>query len=294
MGQTRRMRLAGPQVVVPPPSTSVASVLCASLLLLAASPAPVFAHPSEAEAIAALTAAIRAWPGDAAAHCRRAELETAAGRLADAERDYLRVLRADPGNRDAALGRIEVARRAGLRAEALRRADRFLLLHPADPAGWLARGRLLREVGEPREAGRALDRAIAWDDSPTPDAYLERAGIAIEAGRPAAAAAVLSLGIRRLRGAPALRWKLAELAASHGRLALALDQVGPALPAGTDPAAVALHRGDLLARAGRPVQARAEWTAALERLEDPAAPCGPGGVRLRRLLSDRLAVRRAE
>ncbi len=269
-----------------PRRLAFAAVLGAALALL---PRGLPAHPPEAAAIDALTAALRMTPSDVDMRSRRAELRMAAGDLAGAEDDYAFVLRVVPAHRDAALGRVEVARRSSRPDEAFRRADAFVVLHPLDPAGWRARGRTLRDLGFPGAAARSLDRSLALEPHPAPEDFLERAELARAEGRPAVAAAVLSLGIRRLGDVPSLRWKLAGIAAAHGRLALALAQVERTLPRGGHPAHVALRRGELLASAGRVLDACAEWTVALEELEgSPAAPT-PEARRLRGLLRARLA-----
>ncbi len=207
---------------------------------------------------------------------------------------------------DLYLRRADVLRRLGRHEEAFADLLRAGELDPDVPGLGLARGRLCVDVGwwgaaegalethRAREgdghevsslladaalgAGRRADavahrrRALALHDAPPPDLFVQlarevRAAAAdAETGR-AEALAVLEEGLARLGALASLVLPAVELDREAGRWDDALERLRALVDASPRAERWLALRGDVLAEAGRPDEARVAWLAARDALD---------------------------
>jgi tetratricopeptide (TPR) repeat protein len=198
---------------------------------------------------------------------RLAVAHHSAGRLAEAEEVYRRVLSAEPGNADAMEMLGVVASQRGRHAEALGLIDRALTLKPQAADYHANRGIVLMALGRTQEAIAAFWRALELQrDFPSAVDQLAKAQMgmnrpeeAVEvyrkylAIRPDDAAATLNLGI-------ALR--------ESGRLDEAIDAYRRCLAIEPAYAEAHLNLGASLSAAGRVDDAIAEYRRAIELRPD--------------------------
>ena len=204
----------------------------------------------------------------------RAEIERADGRFAEATADLDRAERLEPNS--AALARCRAALAWDLsRPDAVLRAldactDPALAADPRVP--WMRAG-ALRALGRVDEAAATMDTALARGEEATAEHYLARSRLAemLPGERGAGAIAVLEAGLARWPRAWNLASRCVDLEAAAGRYDAALARLDQELAAAQRPERLLAQRGDLLARAGRPWEAREAWTQALAGLEAQGA-----------------------
>jgi tetratricopeptide (TPR) repeat protein len=234
-------------------------------LWLVASPAS--AHGDLHEQIAAITREIAAHPRDARLYVKRGELHRFHGEIRAALSDYDRALSLDPASADAQLGRAR-ALLAANRVQAARHAlTKFVQARPDDAEGHLTFARCLARVGRPRDAAAEYSRAIALLPRPSPDVYVERARAFVFAGDRTAAIGGLDEGLRRLGPVVSLEVSAIdfEVAARNWDGALArVDRIVARTPR---PESWLARRGDILAAAARPGEARTAFQEALAAIE---------------------------
>jgi hypothetical protein len=147
--------------------------------------------------------------------------------------------------------------------EASEELDRFLARCPDHAAALELRARIALALGKPDDAIPVLDRAIAVH--PTPDLYLQRARLQIGRGDRFAGQAVKGLdqGVQRLGPLVSLESYAAELELRRGRADAALARLDKIAPQVEHPKAVLERRGEILLKAGRPMEARLAFAAAV-------------------------------
>jgi tetratricopeptide (TPR) repeat protein len=212
--------------------------------------------------IAEATRRLERAPRSAGLHLQRAELYRFHEEWDAAREDLRRAARLDPGldGLDLALGRTEVGAKDGRAArEAL---DRFLAGHPDHGEARLWRARALLLEGRRTEAVREFTRALELHPEPRPEHYLERADADAEG-----ALAGLEEGIRRLGPLVVLHERALALEIEAGRHEAALARIEAILVSSERRDVWLARRGDVLARAGRSVEACEARTAALAALE---------------------------
>jgi len=200
----------------------------------------------------------------------RAEIERAEGRVADAAADLDRAALLIPNSGALARCRAALAQDMGRPDEVLRILDACpdpaLATDPRIP--WM-RAEALRQLGRLDAAAAVMDAALAHDQHATTEHYLERARLAERRpgeGAPAAIA-VLEKGLARWPRAWNLAARLVDLEAAAGRYDAALARLDGVIAVAPNPERLLAQRGDLLARAGRPWEAREAWTSALAGLQ---------------------------
>lgn len=228
-----------------------------------------WAHTLDEPSIQRVAAAqVRAHPDDVELLLRRASILVAAGRPDAAARDYQRVLSLDPHRTEANLGLAKLLLEGGLPAEAQRTLNACAPQDvPLAIQKWELQADVLCAQNRWIDAANALDQAIAINPNPRPEDYMERADLAVTAGRPDEALAALNRGIERLDGAVALRWRAVAIAIVARRPNEALDQLDQLEKTMPGSALVHARRGDVLAACGRNVEASAAWSEALARIE---------------------------
>ena len=266
-------------------------VFSIALLILAASRA--VAHDDEIT-LRVIDGRLARGEGRAMALLVRAEIERADGHWAEAAADLDSAALQIPDSGLLALCRAGLAEDMGRPAEVLRVLDACPdIALAADPrVPWLRAGALSR-LGRMDEAAAAMDAALARDQAATPDHFLARSRVA--EGRPAEGAdgaiRVLEAGLERWPRAWNLASRLVDLEAEAGRFDAALGRLDAVIAVAARPERLLAQRGDLLARAGRPWEAREAWTVALAHLESRGANDAASReleTRLRTSLSDPL------
>ena len=256
------------------PAGNFHPVILSALLGIFAWPGahPLQAHTALETQLEELNRQIRLAPLDGELYFRRAELERSLRGWESARADYDRAGRLSPGLAGLDLARGTLWLEARQPRRALLPLARFTAAHPEHPLGQLMTGRVLARLHRLPEAVAAYDRALQLLAEPQPEFFLERADA--QAARGPAwipdALAGLDTGLARLGGAASLQLRAIELELrrDHADAALArLEQLAAASPR---PEIWHGRRGEILERAGRLPEARAEYQAALAASE--AAP----------------------
>jgi len=249
-------------------------IACALTLWTLVAAGHVAAH-DDAVTLHAIDGRLAGHDAPASALLLRAEIERAERRWADAGADLDRAARLVPNSAALARCRAALAQDMG-RAQAVLRAldactDPALAADPRVP--WM-RAAALRCTGHEDEAAAVMDSALARGQDATAEHWLARARVA--EARPAegtrGAIAILEAGLTRWPGAWNVSSRLVDLDAAAGRWDAALARLDGAIAAAPRPERLLAQRGDVLARAGRPWEARESWTAALAGLEARGAP----------------------
>lgn len=230
----------------------------AAFLILTASRAR--AHPEIEAALARLNTAIAAAPADAALYLERGELYAKHRDAIAAEANFLRAAELSPH-----VPRIDRARGALALdthdfAAARRHLDRALERDPHDAEALVLRARV-RAAQDDRAGARSdLDAALALVANPRPELFLERAALLPS---PADAIRSLDAAIARIGPAHTLQLRALELEEAAGFTDAALARLAAIARASERPELWLKRRGDHLARAGRDLEARDAYDAAL-------------------------------
>jgi len=213
--------------------------------------------------IAQLDAALALHPADVSLLVARAERLVLAERPEAALPDLLVAAALAPRDARVPAVRAEALLSLEQREAALTELDRAIDGGLASPRVLELRARLLARLGRPDEAIAAWDDALAL--TPDPDGYLERAALLVDQRRAADALESLREGLA-LTGAASLRLELIDRARQLGRWDDALVAIEPLVALEGAPH-WRVVRGDLLTRAGRALEARRDYEAALAMLE---------------------------
>jgi tetratricopeptide (TPR) repeat protein len=238
----------------------------ATILLMLAGVAwarPAAAHGSLHEQIEALSRRIARGPASAALYLQRGELRRAHRDWDAALADYDAAVRLDRGLAAVDLCRGLLLLEAGRPAEGRASLDRFLTRHPDHARARVARARASMRLGEPLVAAADLDHAIAHEQPPPPEHYLERARALAAAGRPGEAARGLEEGLRALGSVVTLQLLLIDIERQRGHVEAALARLDEARTSSPHNAAWPVRRGELLEAAGRGSEARDAYAKAL-------------------------------
>jgi tetratricopeptide (TPR) repeat protein len=225
------------------------------------------AHDDPSSQIAALTRQIAGEPGNAVLYLRRAELHRLDRELSAALSDYDRARRLDPGLVVADLGAGRALREAGRPEDAKEFLERYVRARPNDAEARLELARALVLLGSTNAADAEYGRAIALTSKPRPDVYFERARLLREAGRLPAAIRALDEGIVRLGPIASLEELAVELELARRNFDGALVRLERIYPAGGRQETRLARRGDILASAGRPIEARQAFVEAQRSIE---------------------------
>jgi len=265
-------------------------VLVAALgtaVLLAA--AGAWAHAGVDELKRDIDAQVAARPGDPQLRLERARILQLAGEwepaLAELDAATERGANAD----EVGSTRAAVLLAAGRPQPALDELDVLLQRRP-DAYGLLfERGRALLALGRPEDAAREFGRAIAGMPQPRPEQVIARRDALLALGRRAEAVAALDEGMARVGRVVSLQLPAIDLDVELGRYDSALRRLDELLAQAANPAWVA-RRGDVLARAGRIEEARAEYARALALIDTrPGARQVQSFAELRQRLQTALA-----
>ncbi len=221
------------------------------------------AHPEIEAALDRVNAEIAARPADAALYLLRGELYARHEIWDLAEANYLFAAEIAPQHPrlPRLLGTLALATHRA--AEAAGHFDAALALAPGDPELLVLRARARAARGERAAAAADLAGALARIAEPPPGLFLERAALldAPEAVR------CLDEGVARLGPAVSLHLRALALEESLGRWTDALRRIDQLAAQGDRRESWLKRRGDVLARAGRAVDARAAYAAALQAID---------------------------
>lgn len=187
-----------------------------------------------------------------------------AGRLAEAERGFTRLLAAAPklGAAHNMLGII--ARRTGHAAEALAHFRAACAANPGDAAAFANLGNALREAGQADEAMAACLHAVEIN-AEMPEAWVNVGLLMLGRGEAAQAAACFRRALAMAPGLPQAHHNLGMALAAQGRPDLALASYQRALTIAPEYADAATNLGVTLTRLGRPAEAEAPLRHVAER-----------------------------
>jgi predicted Zn-dependent protease len=229
--------------------------------------APALAHDDLSHQIETLTRQITAAPGNARLYVRRGELHRLDRHLRAALADYSRARRLDPTLAAADLGAGRAFLDAKRPEDARRSLERYLRTRPNDAEGRLelARSFVLLRATEAADAEYA--RAIALADRPRPDVYFERARLLRDSGRLPQAIRALDEGIARSGPLASLEELAVELELARKNFDGALVRLEKIYSAGGRQETRLARRGEILAAAGQPIEARQAFVQAQRSIE---------------------------
>jgi len=269
--------------------TGAICVLAAGLLALPL----VQAHPDLDWQISQMTARIEADPRNARLYLQRGELYRNHRDWSAAEADFLRAraLQPDLAAVDFYIGQLKLD--ADLPKQAKQALDRFLAKEPDHARAHIARARALVRLGQPRAAVRDYDRALqahGKDHRPEPTYYLERAHALASVGTKHVDAALRGLddGLERLGRPVTLQLYAIELELERGRHDAALARLEQIASRANRQESWLVRRGEILESAGRVVEARSAYAAALDAIE--ALPVSRRGSRAMQRLQTQAAT----
>lgn len=241
--------------------------LTLAALLGAFVPGVAAAHGDLHDQIAGVTRQIERRPADARLYFKRGELHRLHGERKAALADYDRAARRDPGLAEVDLGRGKALFEAGRLAEARAVLDRFLAKRPNHADARLSFARVLVRLRLPDEADVEFARAIDLAGRPKPDLYFERATALAAADRLDAAIRVIDEGIARLGPLAALEDLAVSIERRRGNHDAALARLDRLHAGRARRESWLARRGEILAEAGRPAEARASLLAAQSSIE---------------------------
>lgn len=241
----------------------------ASVLLTWATVPPARGHGELHDRIAELGVQISQHPGEATLHFRRAEMRRLHQEWNEAEEDYRQAAELNPGLSAVRLGRATMMLDCGHAAEAEKLASDYLIEVPGQADGLRLRARARASLGRVADAVRDYDSALAVSAVVTPDMYLERAGILVQAVPPRRDEAVRGLeeGIKRLGPLLTLHEKAVELESADGRTDAALARIETVLIAQPGHLEWLARKWRLLVSSGCTADADSAKTAALAALQ---------------------------
>jgi tetratricopeptide (TPR) repeat protein len=242
----------------------LAVVLLAGWWLIA--PAAVSAHAGIEELRRRSSEEVSRHPSDPEVRLRHARVLQLAAEwdAALAELDVAERRGADP--QEVGATRAAILLDAGRSQAALLELDRLLARYGGAAGLRFERGRALRALGRSGEAAAEFGSAVATMAEPQPEHIMAQRDALVAAGRRAEAVAALDAGMRRVGRVVSLQLAAVDLEVELGRYDAARDRLDELLARGPANPAWVARRGDILALAGQPTAARAEYARALALL----------------------------
>jgi predicted Zn-dependent protease len=230
--------------------------------------AKVHGHGSFHERVEALTTSLRERPDDPTLLFQMAALNFEHG---DWEMTLVQLTRIDevaPGKVATDLLRGQALAAGGKLEAARTRLTAFLAAHPGHAVALAARAKVVSELGDPQQAAADSTAALAATRNPEPEDYFTTTNFLVAAGRSAEAVRVLDAGLAKLGQIPGLCERAIELELTLGHPDAAVARADARLTAAPEALRPPLMaaRASVLARAGRPAEARAAWQALRECL----------------------------
>lgn len=235
--------------------------------------APASAHEEIEAQVAALTLRLASDPGNSALLSRRGELHRMHGEWRAALADFRRAHELDPDLHIVHLCLGRTLLEAGFSELSLVAFDRFVALRPENAEGRLARGRALLGLGLYQPAAAEMARGVELQRRIGGDARPPRPEDYIDAARALAAAGSEHLedALRRLDEGSAVCGRAVvfdllaiDLELSRGHHDAALARVAALASRSPRKESWLARRGEVLALAGRPAEARQAYEECLE------------------------------
>ena len=264
-----------------------------ALSLLSAPFRVAHSHGPTEERIAKVTAAIARDPANPDLFVKRATVHREMGAARPALADLDRALEIDAARDDIRTARALVLCDLKNFPAALAAVDDVLARVPGDAIAWSTRGCALAGLGRHSDAVIALDRAITLADPPQLEDYALRARCLTMPGVADLDRAIAGLdeGLARLGPVVSLQVLAIDVERSRGAYDAALARVDAMSAQWDRDESLLALRGDVLAEAGRTLEAQAAYTAALQAVEEREARgrATPATRRLHEELVQRLA-----
>jgi tetratricopeptide (TPR) repeat protein len=179
--------------------------------------------------------------------------------------DYATALGMDPSLDAVRLARGRLLLEARRPSEALPDLDHFLTAHADHSEALVVRARARASTGDAPGARDDYDRALRL--APNPDWFIERARLVRESAGPNAAIEGLDEGLARLGPIVTLTLEAIECELALGRHDAALAHLDRLISVSGPHPQWTVQRGDILAAAGRPGDARQAFSAALSAID---------------------------
>ena len=239
--------------------------MCA--LVLALAPALAFAHAGVEVLDEATRTEVAKHPESAPAHLQRARVLQMKGEWDAAleEAEEAAAHGADPDAIAQTKGAIYLE--AGFPRMAKVEIDRVIARRPDAWGLVFERGRAWLAIGNAEAAARDFGAAIAKGPNPTPEQVLAQRDALLSLGKKADALRALDAGMTRVGRVVTLVMPAVDIEIELGRYEAALarlDELAKTAP--PNPIWMA-RRGDVLEKAGRPAEARAEYAKALQLID---------------------------
>lgn len=242
------------------PSRLPKAILAAVLLV---TPVQLLAHAGIAELESSSAEEVARRPDDPQAHLERARVLRLAHRWDEALEQLGVAARRGADPDEVGATRVAILLDAGKAAEAIDEADLVLARRP-DAYGLLfERGRALLALGRAEEAARDFGRAIQGMPEPQPEQVLARRDALLSLGRREEAVSALDAGMARIGRVVSLELPAIDLEVELGRYDAALGRLDGLLARGAPNPAWVARRGEILEKAGKKAEARAEYERAL-------------------------------
>ncbi len=236
------------------------------LALAALLPRTALAHGELLVRIAELSRRIEAATNDLGRlHLERGELYRQDQNWSAAEADYNRAAELD-ATLPVELCRARLLADAGQLEAARARFDAWLARRPEDAPARLDRAGVLLRLGRLDEAVADFRQALQFPGCPRPEQVLETARALSGAKRTDEALSVLDQGLQRLGPLPALQFEALTLELNRKHYEAALRRLDSILVRAHRKEEWLARRGEILAAAGRPAEARTAFHAALEAI----------------------------
>lgn len=230
---------------------------------------PSAAHETLRAQIDQLTRELTATPGDPALYLARAELLRLNQQPQRAEADLREAQRLLPGSPAVDIVRAAMLRDAGRLMAAERQLDPVIAAAPQLVEARALRADVRAALGRAEDAISDLNEAVAHTRRAMPDLWLQRARLMATLGRAGEQRALASLdeGLRALGPSPSLLDMAIEIEARTGATDAALARIDAMMARFPRKETLLARRGEILAAAGRSLEAWVAWSDALAAIE---------------------------
>jgi predicted Zn-dependent protease len=144
--------------------------------------------------------------------------------------------------------------------------DDFLIENPAHGDALATRGRVLMKMDMPSDAARDFQKAFDLAVTPNTDLTMDLARAYNQCGEPERASDAIDKGLKTAGDTPSLLECALAIESNRGEWDSALGRIDSLQKASPDPERWMAERAQLLAKAGRPAEAHAAWSALRDRL----------------------------